>query len=85
MQNSNYTDPNLKNLALNNTVLECPRGNQNCGLTTQNDVPGKKMTICLNPAVTLYNYKVRRTYQAGNTKWPVYYSKEYPFNQTYGY
>lgn len=82
---NNGTNPNLLNLPQKNTILECRQGKINCGLTTACDVPGPTQTLCLNPNVSLYNYKVRRTYKAGGTKWPYYFNKDYPFNQTYGY
>ena len=79
-------NPNLLNLPLTgNTILQCKQGNTNCGLTTACDVPGPTKVLCLNPKVTLYNYKVRRTYKAGGTKWPYYFNKDYPYNQKYGY
>jgi hypothetical protein len=83
-QNSSSTNPNLLNLPLNNTVLQCKQSKNYCGLTSQNDVPGKVRTLCLDPKVPLYNYKVRRTYKAGNNKWPYYFNKDPPYNQVYG-
>jgi hypothetical protein len=83
---NNGTNPNLLNLPLTGgKVLECKQGNVNCGLTTACDVPGPIQKLCLNPKVMLYNYKVRRTYKAGGTKWPYYFNKDYPFNQKYGF
>ena len=83
---NNGTNPNLLNLPyISDTILKCNQGNINCGLTTACDVPGPIQTLCYKPKVTLYNYRVRRTYKAGGTKWPYYFNKDYPFNQKYGF
>jgi hypothetical protein len=44
----------------------------NCSLTSDCGVPGKIRTLCENPSVPLYNYKVTRTYKSGGTKWTEY-------------
>lgn len=52
------------------TSLVCAGANKISGLTTQNDTPGPPRTITNYPNVPLTNYIVRRTYLAGNNKWP---------------
>lgn len=69
-QSDTYTNSNTKTLPLNNTVLECTGSSINWALTNQNDTPGPVRRITNNPSVPLTNYIVRRTYLAGNNKWP---------------
>jgi hypothetical protein len=71
-QSDTYTNANTHNLVLdNNAVLECPAGViKNWALTNQNDTPGPLRRITNEPSVPLTNYIVRRTYLAGNNKWP---------------
>ena len=69
-QSDTYTNANTKVLPLNNTVLECPGVAKNWAYTNQNDTPGPLTTITNEPSVPLTNYIVRRTYLAGNNKWP---------------
>ena len=84
-QSATITDPNTNNLPrvgatpipltdpviLNGGTLQCKSGNQTqCAMSYENDTPGPARSICLNPAVPLYNFKVKRTYRAGGGKWP---------------
>jgi len=69
-QSDTYTNANTKVLPLNNTVLECPGVTKNWAYTNQNNTPGPLTTITNEPSVPLTNYIVRRTYLAGNNKWP---------------
>jgi hypothetical protein len=66
-----YTNPNTDNLAKSGAfTLRCPGRPKNCAPTTNSDVPGKQMILCMRPDVPLTNYIVNRTYLAGGTKWP---------------
>lgn len=66
-----YTNPNIDNLAKSGAfTLLCPGRPNNCAPTTNSDVPGKQMLLCMRPDVPLTNYIVNRTYLAGGTKWP---------------
>ena len=71
-QSDTYTNPNTHNLVLDNSaVLICPAGvAKNWAWTSQNDTPGPVRKITNEPTVPLTNYIVRRTYLAGNNKWP---------------
>ena len=70
-QSDTYTNPNTNNLILDaSSVLLCPGKVKNWAYTSQNDTPGPLTTITNEPNVPLTNYKVRRTYLAGNNKWP---------------
>jgi len=84
-QSATITDPNTNNLPrvgatpipltdpviLNGGTLQCKSGNQTqCAMSYENDTPGPARSICLNPAVPLYNFNVKRTYRAGGGKWP---------------
>ena len=62
-QSESYTNPNNKNLSLNNFTLLCPGAVKNSGLTIQNYTPGPVRTITNYPDVPLTNYKVQRTYR----------------------
>ena len=65
-----YTNPNIDNLARSGFTLQCPGRPNNCAPTTNSDVPGKQMLLCMRPDIPLTNYIVNRTYLAGGTKWP---------------
>jgi hypothetical protein len=70
-QGQSYTNPNTHNLVVDNSaVLLCPGVTKNWALTNENDTPGPLRRITNYPTVPLTNYKVRRTYLAGGTKWP---------------
>jgi hypothetical protein len=72
-QSDTYTNANTHNLPIvNNRVLSCPNVTKNWALTNQNDTPGPVRRITNYPTVPLTNYKVRRTYLAGGSKWPQY-------------
>jgi hypothetical protein len=63
-----YTNPNIDNLPDNEAFsLTCPGRPNNCAPTTNSDVPGKQMMLCMRPDVPLTNYTVRRTYRGGGT------------------
>ena len=63
-----YTNPNIDNLPANEAFsLTCPGRPNNCAPTTNSDVPGKQMLLCMRPEVPLTNYTVRRTYRGGGT------------------
>ena len=80
-QTDTYTNPNTSALQRVGDVLVCNNNNVGCSLTSDADVPGKIQTLCYNPTVPLYNYKVTRTYSSGGTKWPQYYGPEPPPQQ----
>ena len=66
-----YTNPNIDNLEKSGAfTLRCPGRPNNCAPTTNSDVPGKQMLLCMRPDIPLTNYIVNRTYLAGGTKWP---------------
>ena len=72
-QSQTHTYSNTHNLVLDNSaVLLCPNVSKDWALTNQNDTPGPVRRITNYPTVPLTNYKVRRTYLAGGTKWPQY-------------
>jgi hypothetical protein len=72
-QSETHTYSNTHNLVLDNSsVLLCPNVSKDWALTNQNDTPGPVRRITNYPTVPLTNYKVRRTYLAGGTKWPQY-------------
>ena len=74
-QSATYTNPNTKKLAQNNTnrsPLLCPNTKIISAYTSQNNTPGPNMLITNYPNAPLYNYKVKRQYLAGGTKWPQY-------------
>jgi hypothetical protein len=75
-QTDTYTNPNTSPLQRVGDVLVCNNNNVSCSLTSSSDVPGKIQTLCYNPTVPLYNYKVTRTYSSGGTKWPQYNGPE---------
>jgi hypothetical protein len=71
-QTVSYTNPNTSSLQRVGDVLVCNNNNVSCSLTSDSNVPGKIRTLCYNPSVPLYNYKVTRTYKSGGTKWTEY-------------
>jgi len=74
-QSDSYTNANTKNLQnvnVNTGPLLCPNSRVISAYTSQNNTPGPKMLITNYPNAPLYNYRVRRTYVGGNTKWPQY-------------
>jgi len=71
-QSQTYTNPNTLNLTRVGDTLQCSGGSKNWALTNQNNTPGPVRRITNYPTVPLTNYKVRRTYLAGGTKWPQY-------------
>jgi len=66
------TNPNSNSLQEDNINyrLLCQSNKQKCHSTTSSDVPGKPRNLCYDKNIPLINYKVRRTYLAGSTKWP---------------
>lgn len=71
-QTDTYTNPNTSALQRVGNVLECNNNNVSCTLTSGADVPGKIQTLCYDPTVPLYNYKVTRTYNGGGGKYGLY-------------
>lgn len=74
-QSDSYTNANTRNLQnvnVNTGPLLCPNSRVISAYTSQNNTPGPKMLITNYPNAPLYNYRVRRTYVGGNTKWPQY-------------
>ena len=71
-QTVSYTNPNTSTLERVGDILVCNNNNVSCSLTSDSNVPGKIRTLCYNPSVPLYNYKVTRTYKSGGTKWTEY-------------
>ena len=76
-QTSTYTDPNVQKNILMRSGIDGgvlipikPCAKKNCAMSYENDTPGPARSICLNPAVPLYNFNVKRTYRAGGGKWP---------------
>jgi hypothetical protein len=71
-QTDTYTNPNTSALQRVGNVLVCNNNNVRCTLTSGADVPGKVQTLCYDPTVPLYNYKVTRTYNGGEGKYGLY-------------
>ena len=71
-QTDTYTNPNTSALQRVGNVLVCNNNNVRCTLTSGADVPGKVQTLCYDPTVPLYNYKVTRTYNGGGGKYGLY-------------
>lgn len=78
-QTESYTNPNVQNLPevkipINNVFtavsLVCRNPNNPCNPTSDSDVPGPVIPLCVNNNIPLTNYIVTRTYLAGGTKWP---------------
>ena len=70
-QTQTYTNPNVNNLpkienAAGITVaLQCNQPNVLCSLTSDSDVPGPVVPLCIDESVPLYNYKMQVTYSSG--------------------
>ena len=71
-QTDTYTNPNTSALQRVGNVLECNNNNVSCSLTSDADVPGKVQSLCYDPTVPLYNYKVTTTYSDGGGKYGLY-------------
>jgi photosystem II stability/assembly factor-like uncharacterized protein len=71
-QTDTYTNPNTSALQRVGNVLVCNNNNVRCTLTSGANVPGKVQSLCYNPTVPLYNYKVTRTYNGGGGKYGLY-------------
>ena len=71
-QTDTYTNPNTSALQRVGDVLECNNNNVSCSLSSDADVPGKIQTLCYDPTVPLYNYKVTTTYTDGGGKYGLY-------------
>lgn len=72
-QNVYGSNPNVQNLPRVGNTLILPCVNNNgiiCSPSNASDVPGPNIELCYNPNIPLINYKVRRTYLAGGTKFP---------------
>jgi len=75
-QTQTYTNPNVNNLpeiknAAGTTVaLQCNQPNVICSLTSDSDVPGPVIPLCIDESVPLYNYKMQVTPASGG-KYPV--------------
>lgn len=65
VQTDTYTNSNVFGLEKVNNVLICPAPVVNCGLTSSCNVPGRVTTLCLDPAVPLYNYIRPYVYKGG--------------------
>lgn len=88
-QTETYTNPNVNNLPEiqipgpdNNTLvsvsLQCNNYNPNYSLTSGSDVPGSVIPLFIDNSIPLYNYRVQRTYLAGNNKWPMDSKQQIP-------
>ena len=75
-QTQTYTNPNVNNLpeiknASDETVaLQCNKPPVLCSLTSDSDVPGPVIPLCIDESVPLYNYKMQVTNSFGG-KYPV--------------
>ena len=76
-QSATITDPNVQKDKLKRSGIDGgvlipvkPCAEKNCAMSYENDTPGPARSICLNPSVPLYNFKVKRTYRASGGKWP---------------
>ena len=67
-QTQTYTNPNVDNLPFATNSLQCNPGIINCSLTSDCDVPGPVIPICMNDQIPLYNYKMQTTYSSVGTK-----------------
>jgi hypothetical protein len=79
-QTQTYTNPNVDNLpetqipingVMRTVSLNCNGPKNHCSLTSDCDVPGPVIQICVDTTVPLYNYKLKVTNASGNTKWPM--------------
>ena len=69
-QTQTYTNPNVNNLpetqnAGVTVALECNQPPVRCSLTSDSDVPGPVIPLCIDESVPLYNYKMQVTYSSG--------------------
>ena len=46
-----------------------------CNSSSSSDVPGKPVILCFSTDAPFNNYRYQRTYAAGGTKWPIFFSK----------
>lgn len=71
---NNTPDVGLK--MVNNT-LTCwtPQSPIICNSSSSSNVPGKPVILCFSTDAPFNNYRYQRTYRAGGTKWPVFFSK----------
>jgi len=73
-QTQTYTNPNVNNLpetqnAGVTVALECNQPPVRCSLTSDSDVPGAVIPLCIDESVPLYNYKMQVTPASGG-KYP---------------
>ena len=72
-QTQTYTNPNVNNLPeIQNAggvavALQCNQPNVLCSLTSDSDVPGPVIPLCIDESVPLYNYKLQVTPASGGT------------------
>lgn len=71
-QTQTYTNPNVDNLpeiqSEGVTVsLQCNGSTVRCSLTSDSDVPGPVIPLCIDESVPLYNYKLQVTPASGGT------------------
>ena len=70
-QTQTYTNPNVNNLPeIQNAggitvALECNQPPVLCSLTSDSDVPGPVIPLCIDASVPLYNYKLQVTPSSG--------------------
>ena len=73
-QTQTYTNPNVNKLPeiqipVNNVIrtvsLRCNGPVIHCSLTSDSDVPGPFIPLCMINTVPLYNYKIQVTYSSG--------------------
>jgi hypothetical protein len=74
-QTQTYTNPNVDNLpeikipinsVFQTVSLRCNNANNKCGRTSDCDVPGPVIPLCIDASVPLYNYKSQTTYSSGS-------------------
>jgi len=60
-----------------NGTLTCwtPQSPIICNSSSSSDVPGKPVILCFSTDAPFNNYRYQRTYAAGGTKWPIFFSK----------
>ena len=64
-QSDTLTNPNTAGLDEENGALICRSAVKKCTLTTESDVPGPPMLLCLDDSVPLYNYVRAYEYKSG--------------------
>jgi hypothetical protein len=69
-QTQTYTNPNVDNLPEIQTegvtmALQCNTPAVRCSLTSDSDVPGPVIPLCIDNSIPLYNYKMRVTNASG--------------------